>query len=208
MKTGGIIVFYKNRYIIVTLLVLVMMAGGYVLGMHVGHQRLKENLKNNNNEPGFETMQTARKGDREIIRQETAKMDITTENTLLIFETNYTRCNDKIVEKRKAEDGETGLSRLDIKTKFPDWDVGEFSSVQVVLSKVLDDYCPNHFVLKDKDGMVVIYMPSEDENKERDIQRTQISINKLPPDVQDEIKEGLVMDSLEEVEFFMESLDS
>lgn len=56
--------------------------------------------------------------------------------------------------------------------------------------------------------MVVIYMPSEDENKERDIQRTQISINKLPPDVQDEIKEGLVMDSLEEVEFFMESLDS
>ena len=208
MKSGGIIVFNKNRYIIAILLVLTMMAGGYVLGMHFGQQQLKDNLKNNNEEQGFETMQTTRKSEREIIGQEISAINVTTENTQLIFETNYTSCNDQIIEERKVESNEIGLKRQDIKAKFPDWNVSEFSSIRVILTKELNDYCPNHFVLKDRDGMVVIYMPSEVEDKERNIQQTQISINKLPPDVQDEIRKGLVMDSLEEVEYFLESLDS
>ena len=200
--------FYKNKYIIAVFLVLAMMAGGYALGMHIGQERIKENVKNNNEEQGFETMHTARKSAKEITGQELPVIDITTENTLLIFETYYTSCNDKIVEERKAQGDEIGLSRQKIEAKFPDWDVHEFSYARIILTKQLEDYCPNHFVLKDRDGMVVIYMPSEEKNEERNIQQTQISIDKLPPDVQDEIRKGVVMDSLEEVEYFMESLDS
>lgn len=54
MKSGGIIVFYKNRYMIVIILVLAMMVGGYVLGVRIGEGRLEENMKNNDEDQSFE----------------------------------------------------------------------------------------------------------------------------------------------------------
>jgi len=206
--SGGIVVFYKNKYILAILLVLTMMVGGYALGIYIGQHRLEENLKNNNEDQGFETMQATKQDDREIVGKGFSVADIINENTLLIFETNYTACNDKRVEERKANEDEIGLNRQELESNFPEWDVYEFSSSKVILTKELDDYCPNHFILKDKDGMIVIYMPSKGENESRSIQNTQIPINKLPPDFQDEIRKGLVIDSLQEIEYFLESLES
>lgn len=152
-------------------------------------------------------MQTTRKSYREITDQEMPAIDITTKNTLMVFKTYYTKCKDERIEERRAEDSEIGLNRQEIKAKFPNWEVREFSSPQVILTKELNEYCPNHFILKAKDGIVVIYLPSDEENTERNIEKTQ-SINNLPSHVQEEIRKGLVLDSLEEVEYFMESLDS
>lgn len=203
--------FYRSKKmnsILVILVMLVMISGGYILGSLVGKERLDKKLSEKREEPGYQTMQSAEQNNKEILGEDVQSLEVTNEDTLLVFEKNYTRCSHKRTEERSAEGYEVGLTIQDFGVKFPGWDIFEFSSEKVILSKEIQDYCPQHFILKDRDGMVVIYMPSEGGSEYDNIQETRIPTEKLPPDVQDEIRSGLVMDSLEEVEHIIENFDS
>ena len=199
----------KKKYTIFAILIMMaMISGGYILGTRIGQDSLDESLKKTGEEPGYQTMQATGQDDKEIVGHEVPAVEVTTQDTLLVFERYYTSCNDKRVEERKAEGYEVGLSRQDIRLKFPEWDIYEFSTEKVILTKEIHDYCTGHFILKDRDGMVVIYMPSEEGDEYKGFEETQVPTEILPPDVQDEIQRGLVMDSLEDVEHFMENLES
>ncbi|NLI60747.1 MAG: hypothetical protein GX375_04870 [Clostridiales bacterium] len=198
----------KKKTLLAIVVLITMMTSGYLAGTWIGRRRLDGDQKQKNEESGYETMQLAERINKEIASQEIARAELTTQDTLFVFQKNYSLCKDTRVEERKAKDDEVGLSRQSIELKFPEWGIYEFSTEKVTLTKEIDDYCPGHFVLKEKEGMVVIYMPSEPGYEYTSIEETHIPINKLPPDVQEEIRGGMVIDSLEEVEYFMENLES
>lgn len=203
--------FFSNKikkYILVIIILMAMMVGGYALGARIGKSSLEGDVKKHGEEQGYQTMQSTGKDSKEIEGREIPDIEVTTENTLLVFERYYTACRDKRVEERRADGYEAGLSQQDIWLKFPGWDIYEFTAEKVVFTKDIEGYCPGHFILKDKDGMVVIYMPSEDGYEYKSIEETRIPTEMLPPDIQDEIRRGLVMDSIEDVEHFMENLES
>lgn len=198
----------KKNYVLIILLMVIMISGGYILGTYIGQNSLDENPNKSDDESGYQTMQSKDQNDKEIVGRKVPAIEVTTKDTLLVFEKYYISCSDKITEERNAEGYEIGLSSQDIRLKFPEWDIYEFSSEKVVLTKEIRDYCPNHFILKDRDGIVVIYMPPEDGDEYKDFEETQVFTDVLPPDVQDEIRKGLVLDSLEDVEHIMENLES
>ncbi|HZJ83146.1 MAG TPA: hypothetical protein VFD57_04975 [Clostridia bacterium] len=197
----------KKNIAFFVLVMFMMIAGGYYLGVYIGNNGFEDNINKSKEEPGYQAMQSESKGEEETI--EGRKMiSLTDEDTLLVFQKNYILCNHQRTEERKAENVEIGLRRQDFAMNFPEWNIYEFSQNKVILTKEIDDYCPGHFILRDEGGKLVIYMPSEQGEQYKSIENTGILTEMLPHDVQEDVRRGLIMDSLEEVEHFMENWES
>lgn len=50
-----------------------------------------------------------------------------------------------------------GLTENDLKTKFPDWIIEEFSNERVTLQKKVDGKSSQHYVLGIKDGFIAVF---------------------------------------------------
>ncbi|MBM7582315.1 hypothetical protein JOD02_001172 [Caldicoprobacter guelmensis] len=135
-------------------------------------------------------------------------LQTTSETTTFIFERVYNLCGHNLVSYRSATPQEVGLSRKQVKDMYSSWDIKEFSASIVWLCERVDGYCPNHYVIKDNDGRIAICRPLEDGRGFYLIRQTSIDTAFLDADLQERVKEGWVVDSLEQVEQLVESWDS
>ena len=62
---------------------------------------------------------------------------------------------------------------------YNEWNVEKFANNNIVLYKEIDGNCGEHYVVKDKDGQVVIYEVMENGEK-KEIQKTDIATDYLP----------------------------
>jgi len=132
----------------------------------------------------------------------------TSQETTFIFERMYKLCGHNSITYRSAMAEEVGLSREQIESVHSSWAIKEFSPSIVWLYGEVDGYCPNHYIIKEKDGCIAIYRPLENGQGVYLVYQTNIDTAFLSADVQERMKEGWVVDSLEQVEQLMESWDS
>jgi len=199
-------VFIKSKWkSILTLIVTmaVMVAAGYIYGFYNGPPA--EGQEDIDKRTDISKLALAEKENDE--EEETVAPVISPE-TDIIFNRFYTLCKDVVVEKRKPFKEEIGSDISGIRARFNDWDVEEFSEIQVVLKKEIDNYCSNHYIVQEQGGLVTIYIPVEEKEGLEVLNQTSIKVSSLHPALQEEIEEGLVVDSLEQVEILMESWES
>jgi hypothetical protein len=185
-----------------------LMVGGYFLGTLIGNQVLGYNVGKQDEEPGYQVIRTVNRDNLDKPDYQVPTIEVITRDTKLVFEKVYIGCGHKRVEERRARENEIGLSIQSIALRFPEWSIADYTTERIVFTKEVNDFCPGHFLLKDRDGVVVIYMPSEEGDEYKGVEETQISTDSLPPDLQSEIRKGLILDTLEDVEHFMENLES
>ncbi|MGI5850829.1 MAG: hypothetical protein GX340_01180 [Clostridiales bacterium] len=203
--------FYKGRkkgYVILIFVLATLMVGGYFLGTLIGNQVLGYNVGKQDEEPGYQVIRTVNRDNLDKPDYQVPTIEVITRDTKLVFEKVYIGCGHKRVEERRARENEIGLSIQSIALRFPEWSIADYTTERIVFTKEVNDFCPGHFLLKDRDGVVVIYMPSEEGDEYKGVEETQISTDSLPPDLQSEIRKGLILDTLEDVEHFMENLES
>ena len=82
------------------------------------------------------------------------------------------------------------LNKEELEKKLPDWEIEKFSENKIVLYKAQDGECGEHYIVKDKDGQVVIYRKTK-EGKEELIETTDISTEYLPETDKMEIEKGI-----------------
>lgn len=201
----------KRVYIISFFVLVAMMMGGYFLGLQIGKKNLSINmnkpvadLDTPKAEPVDQSLETG--ADPKIANiGYTGKIS---EETRLIFQKYYLGCGHSQIEERNALGSELGLSLDEIMVKFDQWEISQYTDKELVLKREIDDFCPEHFILRDRAGMLILYMPPREGKDNRTIEETQIFTNTLPPDIQNEVQRGLVLDSLEDVEHFLENLES
>ena len=70
------------------------------------------------------------------------------------------------------------MTEDELAEELPDWQIEEFSENRIVLYQEQDGECNEHYIVRDKDGQVVIYQKTE--NGEEEIEVTDISTEYLP----------------------------
>lgn len=197
----------KKTILIIVFLILAIIIGFFVgIYMYNTEESEKqmendiENIERNSNLPN-----TNIEGKIEVetsIAEE--KISVKTE---VIEEVYYTKCDHLITNKRKDIKSLINMTVEKIKSKYPDWEVKEFSIEKVVLYKEEQAYCGEHFLLKDVDGFVTIYnMDNEDRIKER-IEITDIETAYLPEVDQENLKEGIKVFSQQELNKVIEDFE-
>jgi hypothetical protein len=117
--------------------------------------------------------------------------------------TVYMSCGHEGVGEGPVLSDIVGLNEKQLMEKYPQWRIDEFKPDKVVLIREIGGYCPNHFVIREDNGMVAVY-----DTAGKLLRDTGIPLDILPGIVQDQIKEGIVVNSQEEVNAILENLDS
>ena len=99
-------------------------------------------------------------------------------NTKIVFETVYNMCNHKNIKEEIVPKELVNFNEEELKNKYKDYEIKQFSVEKVILCKEIDEYCGNHFLLKESEGVVAIYKVKNDGSEEL-MDLTDISIQYL-----------------------------
>ncbi len=146
--------------------------------------------------------------DIEIIREENR----ISPNTIIEQRNHYKECGHLIINTGLAEDDAINLTRDEyedyLNTHNPDTRLISFSGTKVVIYKEMNHLCQEHYIVGEHNGYIAIF--SIDESGERILYKsfTDYPINILIDIDQDKLKEGIRVDSEEELSETIENFIS
>lgn len=175
----------------------------FVLGFKIQSKKEPNNLLDNN--ITLENTENILE-DNEVI-EVNASEEKTTPNTILILRKEYTDCGHTINSKASIPEEMVNLTEEEIIQKYPNWELEEFSKEQIVLSKTLDSFCGEHYLLTEEDGYISIYTVDEEENKALK-EQTKISVEYLPETDRISLKNGLMIYGTENLNKLLEDFEA
>jgi len=193
----------KNALMLIAVMI-IMMAIGYIYGFY---QETAKKQDSKNEEVDISKLALAG-NDLRNENEDEETVTVISPSTEIVLNRFYLRCRDRIVERRKPYREELGLKKEDIQAFFVNWTVEEFNEEQLVLNREINNYCSEHYILKELEGLVSIYVPEKEDEGLELVEQTSIKVQSLPLDLQHEINNGIVVESLEQVEYLIESWQS
>ena len=116
----------------------------------------------------------------------------TTPNTILIIKKIYTDCGHEISSRAVIPDEMVNLTKEDIVERYPNFKLDDFSKEQIVLSKEVDSFCGEHYLLIEENGEINIY--SVDEEGEKSFKKkVDITLEYLPETDRITLKNGIMV---------------
>ncbi|HYF75420.1 MAG TPA: BofC C-terminal domain-containing protein [Candidatus Nitrosocosmicus sp.] len=129
--------------------------------------------------------------------------DILTPNTQLIFKTYFNSCRHTTEKAVQASNDEVNMNEEQLKGKYTGWEITAFSPPIVELSRAVDTYCPNHYIISVNNGFIAIFVYNEDGEKILQ-ESTDISVATLTPEDQQALAGGIVVDTEDQKEQTLE----
>lgn len=127
-------------------------------------------------------------------------------NATLILKRKYKECGHIIKEYKRITDELVNLTEKELIEKNKDWEIEKFSNMELILIKELEGVCDEHYVLREKDGVIAVYK-IEEENKEVLEELTGIVTEYLTENDKIEIKQGIKVYGREELNSILEDYE-
>ena len=121
---------------------------------------------------------------------------------------SYARCQHTVVRRLTAPAEVYGQPLSSVEAIYPSWRITEFGAKQIRMEQHLQLFCPDHMVLMpDAAGMLCVF-----ENKYGDalalVNELDIPVKSLPAAAQEEVAMGLGFSTAEDMEMWLESVES
>lgn len=191
----------KKGFIIVATAVIIT---GYFAGKYLHYKvnsGTKNSILNNNLIAKREEINTGEK-----ILVDSTKTGITP-NTKIIEKVYYKECNHLVIKEGKANEELVNLSEEELKEKKPEYEIQKFTPEEVVIFKEVQDFCNEHYLIKDDEGYLGIYQLDKNGNVKDLFQLTEIPTDFLPEEDKEKIKNGLRVDTKEELSKIVEDFE-
>ena len=111
-------------------------------------------------------------------------------NCSFTFKTHYQECGHVSNQYTNIPQELVNKSEAEVAQKYPEWTIETFESNQVVLSKNQAGECGEHYVLRDVEGKIIVYVIN-DKGEEEVFQKTEIATDYLTETDKITIKDGL-----------------
>lgn len=128
-----------------------------------------------------------------------ANIEKVSPNARIVFETYYDKCGHTIISKQKVSKDDINKTEQEIKDKYSEYKVKEFSPEEIKLYKETDEICANHYVVKEQNGVIAVFSRNND-GTETLKNKTDLSTKYLPKEDIDLLKNGIEANSNEELE--------
>lgn len=118
----------------------------------------------------------------------------------------YKDCGHTINKYETVENDVVNLNRQELQEKYQDWKIEEFSDKQIIMSKEEEDSCNEHYMLREKDGNIAIYIINDD-GEEKLKETTTISMEYLTETDTIKLKAGIRVNGMEELNSALEDFE-
>ncbi len=125
----------------------------------------------------------------------------------LIMEKRFTGCGHVSRKQTYVPNDMINLTEQQIKTAYKNWSIKSFSPEEITLYQEVNTKCPNHFILKEKDGLVAVYYqtPVNGINLK---EVTPILVENLRMQDKERLKAGIKIESQQDLAQVLEDLGS
>ena len=110
-------------------------------------------------------------------------------NCSIIFKRHYNDCGHTIEQYSSIPTELVNKTEEDLQKQYEGWTIEEFSRNQIVLYREFDSECGEHYVLREKDGKVVVYLKTGD--TEELVEETDIATEFLTETDKLELQNGI-----------------
>lgn len=91
------------------------------------------------------------------------KVGVNTDFTVI---TKYTLCNHEIEDKIEVTKEMINMTYADVVNKYKGYEIIEFNNDKVVLKNTLNEFCSQHYLVKETDGKIGVYRVLSDDKLE------------------------------------------
>lgn len=138
--------------------------------------------------------------------QTDANTEKTTPNTRMVLKKNYRECGHTINEYAQIPEEMVNKTQEEIELEYPEWKIEKFSSTQIELSKEVEGVCNEHYILRNKEGVVAIYK-IDSQGKETLQETTAIATEYLTPDDLEKLESGICVYGEENLNAMIEDFE-
>lgn len=189
LKTKKGRVKHMKKWLIIIFLVIIV-----IVAIFVGTSIYK--LQNSNDNIKQEEVNTKVENKIDNVIKNDISIDINAKeekispNATLILKKTYKECGHSIKEYVEIPEELVNLTKEELEEQYKDWTIEKFTPLDVILTKEIEGTCKEHYILKEKDGVIAIY--EEKENGEEVLKEiTGISTEYLTENDKMEIKKGI-----------------
>ncbi len=184
----------------------VVLVGGFAIGYLVTYEKNPEKLQRPDDVTEMAEENNAQQPSDDAI-MDYASEPTTTYDTRLIFKSFYSQCGHTVVERQDIPARMVGVDEHQMHGLYPDWEVEKFGRDEVILYRRREGACPEHYILKVENGYVAIYR-TVDEGETEIVEVTDIPVSILRLKDQERLRQGMLLDNIEEVNQYLEDLGS
>lgn len=127
-------------------------------------------------------------------------------NCFITMKKTYNKCGHTTSEYIAIPKELVNKTKEDLKEKYAGWTIDKFSDTQIVISKKEERECGEHYIVKDKEGKVVIYKLLED-GTEKEYEVTDISTEYITDTDKINMKNGIKVNGKQELNQLIEDFE-
>ena len=204
----------KKTYILIilfTVIILGIAAGTYIFVSKENKKTENENVQNVLNKVSDKMEKDYTKELEELNKlnnslETNSNEEKISPNCLLTLKKHYDKCGHTTKEYVDIQENLVNKTQEELEEKYPNWEVEKFSSGEIILYKEYNGMCDEHYILKEKDGKIVIYKIDENE-QEKLYETTEIAIDYLTDEDKENIKNGIKVNGKEELNQLIEDFE-
>lgn len=125
----------------------------------------------------------------------------------MTIEKHFTRCGHTTIDERDIPLELINMTESEVRDKYENWDILNFNSKELHLSRTINSNCDDHFVIREKDGKLAIY-----KNMTGDItsliEETSIDVLSLPSGDREALGDGILVYGTDELSRIIEDFES
>ena len=198
-----------NKVIIVMLAIIVVFVGVFAAIALTGRNN-KIEVKKLETEVAEEILDDCTDEYELIEHENTLKTNTSEEKTspncALIIKIYYKNCEHTSEEYNNLPEKAVNLNKEQIQELYKEYEVQSFASNEVVLYQEKEGECGEHFILKDNEGIVIIYKVLEDGTQE-EYEETAISTEYLPETDKINMKNGIRVNGKQQLNQLIENFE-
>lgn len=141
----------------------------------------------------------------ETVRANTQE-EKTSPNCSLTTKTYYKKCGHTKSEYTQLPQDFVNLTQDEIQEKYQEYKIEEFTTNAIVLYQEKEGDCGEHYMVKDKDGMVKVYQILED-GSEQELETTGITTEYLPETDKINMKNGIQVNGKQNLNQLIEDFE-
>lgn len=195
----------KHIGLYIFLFCVVLFIGSFGIGYYVTSTRDKKNASIS--EQNLETDEDDSE-DLAILQEE----ERITPNTIIEIRIHYNKCNHNITKLNEKDNNIVNMTEAEykeyLKNNYPNVKVVKFSSKEIILEEERNHLCPNHYIIGEHDGKIAIFVIDENGEKVLDRVFVDYPITLLKEIDQEKLKEGIIVNTEDELTDVLENFIS
>ena len=128
---------------------------------------------------------------KELLKETNSAEYKTTPNTRIIEKKYYNECGHLVQNEEKIREKLINKNQLEFQIEFIGWEIQKFTPNEVVVYKEINDFCNEHYLVKDVEGEIIIYGLDKRGNENEVIRETGIETKYLSNEDIENLQTGI-----------------